>query len=383
MRITVATGPMLPVPTLRGGAVPRMWQGLAEQFARAGHAVTIFARAFAGQPERETIAGVHYLRWGGFDQSLSVRKDLLKDLAYAVRASRRLPPADILITNDFWLPVFAARRRSVGRVVVNANRFPKGQFWLYQRAARIAAASTAVRDAVAAQCPALAGRTRVFPNPIDTAVFKPASAPASCSGTRTMLFVGRVHPEKGVHLLVEAFRLVHEQRLDWRLHIVGPVAEAQGGGGDGYLRQLQQRATGLPVEFREPIFDPAQLAGCYRAADLFCYPSVAELGESFGVAPLEAMACGVAPIVSNLACFRDFITPGETGWCFDHRTDRPADALAEVVATATADEALRTAVAGRAARAANAFDYRTVARSYLDDFSQMMAAAPAASTAST
>ena len=130
MRITIATGPMLPVPTLRGGAVPRMWQGLAEQFALAGHEVTVFAREFSGQPERETIAGVRYLRWGGFDQSLSVRRDLLKDLAYAMRAVRRLPSADILITNDFWLPVFAARRRSVGRVVVNANRFPKGQFWL-------------------------------------------------------------------------------------------------------------------------------------------------------------------------------------------------------------------------------------------------------------
>lgn len=383
MRITVATGPMLPVPTLRGGAVPRMWQGLAEQFAHAGHAVTIFARAFSGQPEQETIAGVGYQRWGGFDQSLSVRKDLLKDLAYAVRASRRLPAGDILITNDFWLPVFAARRRVVGRVVVNANRFPKGQFRLYQRAARIAAASTAVRDAIAAQCPALAERTRVFPNPIDTTVLRPTSASGARSGSKTLLFVGRVHPEKGVHLLVEAFRAVHEKHPDWRLRVVGPTAEAQGGGGDAYSQGLQKLATGLPVEFTKPIFDPVQLAGCYRAADLFCYPSVAELGESFGVAPLEAMACGVAPIVSNLACFRDFITPGETGWCFDHRTDRPADALAEVIATATADEALRTAVAGRAAQAASAFDYRTVARSYLDDFSQMMAAAPAASTAST
>lgn len=374
MRITIATGPMLPVPTLRGGAVPRMWQGLAEQFARAGHEVTIFARAFAGQPERETIAGVRYLRWGGFDQSLSVRKDLLKDLAYAVRANRRLPAGDVLITNDFWLPVFAVRRRAAGKVVINANRFPKGQFWLYRKASRIAAASTAVRDAIATQCPALAARTRVFPNPIDTAVFQPALARPTSAGPKTLLFIGRVHPEKGVHLLVGAFQILHAQRPGWRLQIIGPVATAQGGGGDAYLKRLQHLAAGCPVEFCDPIYDLARLADAYRAADLFCYPSIAEQGESFGVAPLEAMACGVAPIVSALACFRDFLTPGETGWSFDHRAPNPAGALAEQLLVAATDDARRTAIAACAAQTARQFSHEAVASDYLTDFAAMLAA---------
>jgi glycosyltransferase involved in cell wall biosynthesis len=366
---------MLPVPTLRGGAVPRMWQGLAEQFSRAGHEVTIFARAFAGQPERETIAGVRYLRWGGFQQSLSVRKDLLKDLAYALRAVRRLPPADILVTNDFWLPVFAARRRSAGRVVVNANRFPKGQFWLYNKSVRIAAASSSVRDAIAAQCPALAGRTRVFPNPIDTSVFKPAPARSADSGPKTLLFVGRVHPEKGVHLLVEVFQVLHPQRPDWRLRLVGPVATAQGGGGDAYLKRLQQLAAGGPVEFCEPIYDLAQLADTYRAADLFCYPSIAEQGESFGVAPLEAMACGIAPVVSALACFRDFINADENGLVFDHRADRPIVALSDQLLAATGDDVLRAKMATHAAQTARRFSHETVAADYLTDFATLLAAA--------
>ena len=374
MKITVATGPMLPVPTLRGGAVPRMWQGLAEQFALAGHEVTIFAREFLGQPEHETIAGVRYLRWGGFDQSLSVRRDLLKDLAYAVRAARRLPPADILITNDFWLPVFAARRRTAGKVVINANRFPKGQFWLYQKASRIAAASTAVRDAIVTQCPTLAGRTRAFPNPIDTATFRPAPAKQAKAGLKVLLYAGRVHPEKGVHLLVEAFRSLRSQRPGWALRLVGPVATTQGGGGEDYLRRLQSSAAGCPVEFDEPIYDLGQLADAYRAADLFCYPSVAEQGESFGVAPLEAMACGVAPVVSALACFRDFLTPGETGWCFDHRTASPGAALAEQLLAATGNDGLRAATAQRAAQAARRFSLAAVAQDYLKDFDSLLAA---------
>lgn len=366
---------MLPVPTLRGGAVPRMWQGLAEQFARAGHEVTVFARAFAGQPERETIEDVRYLRWSGFDQSLSVGKDLLKDLAYAVRACRRLPPGDILVTNDFWLPIFAARRHSIGRVVINANRFPKGQFWLYKRAARIAAASTAVRNAIAAQCPALADRTRVLPNPIDKGVFKPGPPRPAGVGSKTLLFVGRVHPEKGVHLLVEAFRLVHAQRPGWRLRIVGPTAVAQGGGGVAYAQRLTNLAEGLPVEFGEPIYDLALLAGCYRAVDLFCYPSIAEQGESFGVAPLEAMACGVAPVVSALACFRDFINAGENGLVFDHRAARPNVGLSEQLLVATGDDALCSTMGTRAAQTACRFSYENVAADYLKDFATLLAAA--------
>jgi glycosyltransferase involved in cell wall biosynthesis len=303
-----------------------------------------------------------------------VRRDLLKDLAYALRAVRRLPAADILVTNDFWLPVFAARRRAAGRVVVNANRFPKGQFRLYRRAARIAAASTAVRAAIVAQCPALADRTRVFPNPIDTHVFRPAPARAGVAAPKTLLYVGRVHPEKGVHLLVEAFRGIHAQRPAWSLRIIGPVATTQGGGGGGYLKELQQRANGLPVEFSEPIYHLDQLADAYRAADLFCYPSVAEQGESFGVAPLEAMACGVAPVVSALACFEDFLTPGETGWRFDHRASNPAGELAGQLLAATGDDAHRMATARRAAEVVQRFSLETVAREYLKDFVALLAA---------
>jgi glycosyltransferase involved in cell wall biosynthesis len=46
---------------------------------------------------------------------------------------------------------------------------------------------------------------------------------------------------------------------------------------------------------------------------MFVYPCLAEQGETFGLAPLEAVACGAVPIVSDLSCFGDFITPGVNG----------------------------------------------------------------------
>lgn len=377
MRITIVTGPWLPVPALQGGAIPRLWQGLAEEFVKQGHEACIFARAFPGQPSKETIHGVRYIRWGGFEQSLSIKRDLMKDFIYAALAVKQLPQANILITNSFWFPLFAGFfQNRVGRIVINAARFPKSQYWLYLRAARVAAVSNAIRDAIAQQTPTIAARTKVFPNPIDTKLLTPITEFRNPSMQKTLLFVGRMHPEKGVHLLIEAFNCLSPRHLDWRLRLVGPIAESQGGGGSAYEKRLRDLAHGVPVEFSGPIFDAAQLAEVYRSADLFCYPSLAERGESFGVAPLEAMATGMAPVVSSLACFHDFISENETGFYFDHRVADPANELAIRLEHAM-DNWQHTLTTGkRAAEVAQRFSYTQVARKYLADFEELLEGKP-------
>src|ERR1043166_2915048 len=178
MRITIVTGPWLPVPALQGGAMPRVWQGLAEEFAARGHEVTILARAYYGQPRSETLNGVRYQRRGGLSQGRRIYIDLAKDFLYATQTTFSLPYADILVTNDFWLPALSQwARPNAGRIVVNVNRYPKGQFFLYSRAARFATASNGIRDALVQQIPSAATRTKIFPNPIDTSVFSPPKTP--------------------------------------------------------------------------------------------------------------------------------------------------------------------------------------------------------------
>jgi len=372
MNITIATGPWLPVPAVQGGAVHRLWQGLAEEFAAAGHTVMITCRAYPGQPTTEVINGVRYIRSGGFSQSPNIWLDLLKDFAYALQTFPALPHADILITNDFWLPVFAALRPKAGKIVINVNRFPKGQYPLYANAARFVAVSRAIQEAIAQQYPPAIPRTRLIPNPIDTRTFLPSIQPKTEREEKVILYVGRLHPEKGVHLLLDAFAILSQHIPSTRLRILGPFLESQGGGGDRYFNQLKLKAEGLNVEFCQPIFDVEKLVEVYQDADLFCYPSLAEKGEAFGVAPLEAMATGLVPVVSDLQCFKDFVRDGETGYCFDHRSSDAAINLCDVLAKAVLNWSRTSDIAKQAIQMTSKFSYTNVANQYIAEFESLI-----------
>jgi glycosyltransferase involved in cell wall biosynthesis len=69
-----------------------------------------------------------------------------------------------------------------------------------------------------------------------------------------------------------------------------------------------------PRSLRLPFCPPEQLAGLYAAADCIAIPS---MFEGMPNVLLEAMACGVIPIVSNAGAMREVVTDGETGFLFD------------------------------------------------------------------
>jgi glycosyltransferase involved in cell wall biosynthesis len=368
MIISIATGPWLPVPAVQGGAIPRLWQGLAEEFAKSGHQVRILCRSYPGQPQTEIINGVEYIRSGGLPQSTNIVLDLLKDLLYALLTFPTLPPSDILVINDFWLPIFAALRPKVGLIFVNAARYPKGQYRLYGGVARFAAVSRPVQEAIAQECPAAIPRIKVIPNPIDTNIFYPAISLRVEQKEQVILYVGRIHPEKGIHLLLDAFSIFSQQISSVKLRIIGPINENQGGGGQQYFNTLKSKTKSLNVEFLAPIFDVYKLAEAYRNADIFCYPSLAEKGESFGLAPLEAMASGLVPIVSDLTCFRDFIEENITGYFFDHRNINAAKNLAAVLSKVILNRNNLLQMGIKASQIAYEFSYEKIANLYLSDF---------------
>jgi glycosyltransferase involved in cell wall biosynthesis len=153
---------------------------------------------------------------------------------------------------------------------------------------------------------------------------------------------------------------------------VGPVKQSEGGGGEKFAEELKTQLKGLPVRFEAPVYDPAALAKFYDEAGVFVYPSVAETGESFGIAPLEAMARGVVPVVSDLAVFRDYLEPGMNGMVFDHRTSQAAANLAAVLRELIENLDRRERMGAAARQTAEKFSPAAVADKYLQLFEKVI-----------
>jgi glycosyltransferase involved in cell wall biosynthesis len=375
LRITIVLGPFYPTPPAPTGAVQRLWYDLGVRFARKGHHVTVLAKRADGQAPEETVDGVRIVRRTAMRQGANVKLDILRDAWYSLRMAALMSPADILVTNAFWSPVLARLQgKRVGKTYVSVGRYPKGQMFLYRRADRIHVCTSAIREAVLAEIPDAEARTRVVPYPILTDVFVPPAPGREFSGPRTLLYTGRVHPEKGVHLLVEAWARLRARHPDVRLKLVGPPSVADGAGGDDYVARLRTLAgPGDGVEFVPAIYDRKALAACLQQAHLYCYPSLAEKGETFGIAPLEAMATGLPTVVSGLKCFTDFLTHGRNGLAFDHRDADPVARLAEALGRFADDPAFSRVCGDAAAATARGFGYDQVADLYIDDFRRVMA----------
>lgn len=376
MKITIVTGAFFPVPPIMGGAVEKVWFALGQEFVRQGHEVVQISRAHPRLPPTEEIEGVRHQRISGFAQPRSIVRLKLLDLLYSLRVRRLLPKADILVTNTFSLPLLV-RGTNRGLVYVHVQRGPKGQMRWYGHVARLCAVSRAIANDIISEAPQLRDKVRVLPNALP---FRIERTPSGIREQR-LLFVGRVHPEKGIELFLRALSLLPRELLAaWEVNMVGPHETELGGGGDTFLQTMQAlgRASGAPLKWRGKIFDPAHLTAQYRSALLFIYPSVAETGEALPVAPLEAMANRCAPIVSGLACFRDYIEDDVTGFVFDHRAAEPAQNLAErlvQVLRLGRDEIMKIGETAQA-RAAE-FEVEKVAPRYLEDFASLLAAHPA------
>jgi glycosyltransferase involved in cell wall biosynthesis len=111
-------------------------------------------------------------------------------------------------------------------------------------------------------------------------------------GKRILLFLSRIHPKKGVDLLIDAFAAVASSDPLLQLVIAGPDQV-------GWHAALQQRASTLGIA--ERITWPGMLSGdlkwgAFRCAELFCLPSHQ---ENFGIVVAEAMACGLPVAIAD------------------------------------------------------------------------------------
>jgi glycosyltransferase involved in cell wall biosynthesis len=143
---------------------------------------------------------------------------------------------------------------------------------------------------------------------------------------RTALFLGRIHPVKGLRNLVEAW---HIARPDgWRCIVAGPD-EA------GHQKELQAllRLHNLESSFEFPgmIADGGKWAK-FRQADLFVLPSFT---ENFGIVVAEALAAGL-PVITTKGTPWEELRTRQCGWWVEIGVEPLAAALRE--ATSLSDQ---------------------------------------------
>ena len=135
---------------------------------------------------------------------------------------------------------------------------------------------------------------RVVPNGVDAA-FTPGDRAAAAEAVRArfgldgrfVLHVGALDPRKGLDVLFDAAERAWAAGDGWRLALAG----SPGFGSEAQLARLE----GAPwCALLGRVSDPELLA-LYRAAEALAAPAIY---EGFGIAPVEAMACGTPPVIA-------------------------------------------------------------------------------------
>ncbi len=384
MKIAISFGFFLPVPPARGGATEKIWFALAKRLAARGHDVTVFTRTWPGWADQETIEGVRFERLPGHDHTTKLWLNLLLDFRWSLRVRRKLAPHAVVISHNISLPWLLTRlpRRHSAPVSVVIGRMPKGQVRTYGKVDRIYATSEAVAAQALRENTAVKAQLHTLRNSIDwhSLQSKAETKSGGDSDTVRIGYVGRIHPEKGLDLMIEAgMRLAARPELPrWKISLVGPVKITDGGGGEPFAASLAEKAkaVGLADRFEiiPPLWSTEALATFYRSLSIFVYPTRAEQGEGLSVAPIEAMAAGAVPVLSSLPCYTDLLSPGKDGLLFDHRSPDAGPLLAKALSELLIDEDRRTALAEAARATARRFDYDAVAAELEADLKTLGAA---------
>lgn len=208
--------------------------------------------------------------------------------------------------------------RVTGAAAITTRHYvadPKERTFAYRLENRLTAGSAAVIAVTRAIAEHLRNaricapeRIVVIPNGVDVSVFDPRRAGSragdAAAGGTVIGCAGRLHPQKGHAVLIEAFARIARERGDVDLEIAG----------DGPLRgALEGRAREMGIAERVRFLGAVSHGAMPETIarwDLFVMPS---LREGFGIAAAEAMAMERAVVASGIEGLAEVVDPGETG----------------------------------------------------------------------
>lgn len=356
------------LPPYSTGAVEKVWAKKGEYMLKNGDEIVFVSKRPASHKQNTK----NYIYVKGYNRTKSWWEDLFLDLIYSYRALKAAPLSDIVVLNSIWSPIlYPLFKRKLKHALYNVARFPKKQLGLYKAVDCLSCVSVAVYNAAIKQTPSLKSKMCVINNPIDTEVFISHTI-RNCSSNPTVVYSGRIHEEKGLDILVTAINILVEQNHKVNLTLIGPIDIASGGSGENYKQYLDSIAKSYKINWVKPIYSAKDLANEVSKGDIFCYPSVASKGETFGVAPLEAMGLGLPTIVSALDCFQDFVEDGKTGLIFNHMDKEASQKLARLILKLIESKELYQLLSKNGSEKAKYFSVENIVRVYHNKFIEII-----------
>ncbi len=361
------------------GGIARHVEDLSRGLVRQGVGVDVVTCAHDGASDAQEDEGVRVYRapFGNPSPPDFLTWVMQMNLNLLERAiARAAEGADLVHAHD-WVVAYAAKTLkhafSIPLVAtIHATEYGRNwglhndlqryissvEWWLGFEAWRVICCSEYMRAELSWVFQFPADKTHVIPNGVDPGRFDvPAGEDLSAFRSswaapdeKIVFFIGRLVHEKGVHTLIEAFAKVLAYYDKAKLVIAGR------GPADPYLRSRAQ-ALGIyhRVYFAGFVDDPTRNR-LYRCADVAVVPS---LYEPFGIAALEAMACGVPVVVSDTGGLAEAVRHGITG--MKSYVDNPSS-LADSILTLLSDGRLCDRIRSNARReVSERFNWDTIA----------------------
>ncbi len=368
-------------------------RALAEAMASRGVRTDIFTRANGNTPRvSELSPGVRVMGIEAGPQSPVSKDDLTRyvdDFAWGTRALATLQGSHYdVIHSHYWQSGLAAgamakawnaplihSHHTLGRV---KNRFLApgdvqepdvrldGEAEVIDTADVLLASTEEEQHHLACLYGASHDRLKVLYPGVDHRLFRPgdpgeARAALGLGDEAVILYVGRIQRLKGLELAVRAFKeLTKLTARDTRFLIVGG---ASGAGGEDEVQRVKRLARALGLGDRVDFLGPrphADLPTYYRAADTLV---VCSHYESFGLAALEAQACGTPVVATAVGGLSYIVKDGASGFLLG---TRDPSAFAARLGTLVNDPMLSASLGFEAVRRARSFSWRRTADELLD-----------------
>lgn len=371
MKIAIAVQPWDKVMSKvdEGSSIAIIAYNLAQRLANH-HDVTIFANLGPGQAKRETDKqGIHFHRIKVFSKPFFQLADRLTGFwnmspplfatstyyrlfALKIAKTAAKQQFDIIHLNTFFQHASIVRKYNPDAKIVlhmhdeTMSLLPRQ---LVESHLKNIDCLVAVTDFISnrfkVRFPDYADKCITIYNGVDPERFHPSSSPTHKLSSQRILYVGRVSPEKGIHVLLSAFANVAEKHPDCQLDIVGapglqpysfhiglthdsPALGLKRFYGDSLIKkiryQILQKDTGYLTELNQMIGEKLtqrvhfhgqlpnkKLLSLYNSSIMMVFPSV--WNEPFGMPITEAMASGLPVVATDSGGIPELIQHDKTG----------------------------------------------------------------------